>query len=85
MTTDKDLIEMIFMIVFGFAILILSECIALSRYGTISAFIDKNEELLLGLGAISLFTVVPFVIGIVAVVIDAYKRRKTIDAYKRRK
>ena len=79
MTTDNDLIEIIALIVFGFIVLIFGECIAVSRYGSLSAFIDKNAELAISLGIISLFTVVPCVIGIVMTVIEAYKERKELS------
>ena len=79
MITDNDLIEIIVLIIYGFIILIFGECIAVSRYGSLSAFIDKNTELVISLGIISLFTVVPCVIGIVETVIEAYKERKELS------
>ncbi len=79
MTTDKELKEMIELTIFGFIILIFSECVAVYRYGTLSSFLDKNTELVLGLAMISLFTVVPCVICIVMTFIDAYETRKELS------
>lgn len=73
----NDCKEALALIIFGFIVLIFSECIAVSRYGSLSAFFDKNTELVIGLGIISLFTVVPAACAIVASIVEGL-----IDEYK---
>lgn len=79
---NNDCKEMIVLIVYFFGVLLFAECIAVSRYGTLSAFFAKETQLVVSLALIALFTIVPAAGGaiasIIAAVIDEYKNREGI-------
>lgn len=76
--TNNEIIETLFLYIYCIGVFIFGECIALSRYGTLTSFYANRTELVIGLGILFLlFGAAPLIVS-VASLIGEYKDRRAI-------